>query len=77
MFCAFQLYILNHNFQVRPYNHSFGSFYLWFPQKCIFKDIVQPKKRGVKEGYQSIHLDFVHNRLCFLGTLKGLVFCFK
>jgi hypothetical protein len=42
-----------------------------------FKDIVQPKKRGGQEGYHSIRLNFLHNRLCFLDTLKGLIFCFK
>jgi hypothetical protein len=42
-----------------------------------FKDIVQPKKEVGQEGYQSIRLDLVHNRRYFLGTLKGLIFCFK
>jgi hypothetical protein len=42
------------------------------------KDIVQPKKRGVKSAwYQSIRLDLVHDRRYFLGTLKGLTLCFK
>jgi hypothetical protein len=36
-----------------------------------------PKKEGGQEGYQSILFDFVHNRRCFLDTLKGLIFCFK
>ncbi len=34
------------------------------------------KKRG-REEYQSIRLDFVHNRRYFLGTLKGPLSCFK
>ncbi len=29
---------------------------------------------SAQEGYQSIHLDFIHNRRCFLDTLKVLVF---
>jgi hypothetical protein len=36
--------------------------------------ILPSQKRGGKEGYQSIHLDFGHSRRCFLDTLKGLVF---
>ncbi len=35
------------------------------------------KKEGGQEGNQSIPLDFVHNRRCFLDTLKGLLFCFQ
>ncbi len=35
------------------------------------------KKEGGQEGYHSICLDFLHNRRCFLDTLKGLIFCFK
>jgi hypothetical protein len=40
------------------------------------KSIGQPQKRG-QEGYQSIGLAFLNNRRCFLGTLKGLLLCFK
>jgi hypothetical protein len=39
--------------------------------------ILSSQKRGGQQGYQSIHLDFVHNRRCFLDTLEGLVFYFK
>ncbi len=36
--------------------------------------ILYSQKRVGSEGYQSIRLDFVvHNRRCFLGTLKGLL----
>ncbi len=39
--------------------------------------ILSSQKRGGQDGYQSIHLDFVYNRRCFLDTLKGLLFWFK
>ncbi len=57
-------------------NLLYPSYYLGQP-KILLKDIVQQKKRGGQEWYQSIRLDFVHNRQCFLGVLKGLIFCFK
>ncbi len=45
----------------------------------LLKDIVQPKKRGGggQEGYQLIRLNFVRNLRYFVGTLKGLIVCFK
>ncbi len=44
----------------------------------LLKGFVQPKQGGGgQEGYQSIRVDFVHNHKCFLGTLKGLLQCFK
>ncbi len=44
-----------------------------------FKDIDQPKfkNEGGQEGNHLIPLGFLHNRRCFLGTLKGVIFCFK
>jgi hypothetical protein len=32
-------------------------------------------KGGGREWYQSIGLAFLHNRICFLDTLKGLLSC--
>ncbi len=46
-----------------------------------FKDLYCPaKKEASQEGYQWIRLDWVHNRRCFVCTLKGLLsraFSFK
>ncbi len=35
------------------------------------------KKEGGQDWYQSIRLDFVHNRQYFFGTLKGILSCFQ
>jgi hypothetical protein len=40
------------------------------------KKLSSQKRGGSRGVYQSIRLDLVHNRRCFLGTLKGLIFCF-
>ncbi len=59
-------------------NLSLGKICASFNSTMQLKDIVQPKKRGGKMGIiQSIHLDFLYNRRCFLDTLNGLLFCFK
>jgi hypothetical protein len=41
------------------------------------KDFVPTKKRWGQEWYQLIRRDFLHNRRCFSGILKGLLSCFN
>jgi hypothetical protein len=47
----------------------------------VFKDIVQPKKRGVREGSRGVHTDSPGLRapspMFFLGILNVLLLCFK
>jgi hypothetical protein len=61
-----------------PYDNVFSRRFreTEIHNKAFFKDIVQPKKRGGQEGYQSIRLHFVHIRV-FIDALKGIFFCFK
>jgi hypothetical protein len=39
----------------------------------VFKDIVQPKKRGVKRGTIPYVLTSIHHRRYFLDIRKGLI----
>jgi hypothetical protein len=44
---------------------------------CPLKVISSHKRGGSRKGYKWIVLAFLHNRRCFLHTLKGLLLGFK
>ncbi len=60
-----------------PFSHKAAAICSTYCTVPI-KDIVQPKKRGVKRGtIPTVMTSHTIARRCFLGTLKGLLFLFK